>query len=86
MPEAERWVSVQILYGHEMLSISIINPSRPVQITGGQIASTKPDLLLHGFWLAATWRISWKSTTLNTPSRSRMPDLFLLLTGQIQIT
>ena len=51
MPEAERWVSVQILYGHEMLSISIINPSRPVQITGGQIASTKPEPLLHGYGL-----------------------------------
>lgn len=51
MPETKRWVSVQILYGHKMLSISIVNPSRPVQIIGGQIATTKPDPLLHGFGL-----------------------------------
>ena len=51
MPQTERWVSVQILYGHEMLSISIVNPSRPVQIIGGQIVTTKPDPLLHGFGL-----------------------------------
>ena len=51
MPQTERWVSVQILYGHKMLSISIVNPSRPVQIIGGQIATTKPDPLLHGFGL-----------------------------------
>src|SRR5699024_6627316 len=30
MPEAARWVSVQILYRQGLLSISIINPSRPV--------------------------------------------------------
>ena len=51
MPQTERWVSVQIIYGHGMLSISIINPSRPVEIVGGQIATTKPDPLLHGFGL-----------------------------------
>lgn len=52
MPETERWVSVQILYGQGLLSISIINPTRPVQITGGQIATTKSDPLLHGFGLS----------------------------------
>ncbi len=51
MPEPERWVSVQILYGQGLLSISIINPSHPVQITGGQIATTKPEPLLHGYGL-----------------------------------
>lgn len=51
MPETERWVSVQILYGQGLLSISIINPSLPVQITGGQIATTKPEPLLHGYGL-----------------------------------
>lgn len=51
MQESDRWVSVQILYTQGILSISIINPSLPVQIIGGQIASTKPDPLLHGFGL-----------------------------------
>lgn len=51
MPESERWVSVQILYGQGLLSISIINPSLPVQIAGGQIATTKPEPLLHGYGL-----------------------------------
>ncbi|WP_298730390.1 GHKL domain-containing protein [uncultured Subdoligranulum sp.] len=51
MPETERWVSVQLLYGQGLLSISIINPSRPVQIVGGQIATTKPEPLLHGYGL-----------------------------------
>lgn len=51
MPESERWVSVRILYGQRILSISIINPSRPVQIIAGQIATTKPHPLMHGFGL-----------------------------------
>lgn len=51
MPETERWVSIQILYGQGLLSISIINPSRPVQIVGKQIATTKPEPLLHGYGL-----------------------------------
>lgn len=51
MPEAERWVSIQILYGQGLLSITIINPSHPVQIIGGQIATTKPEPLLHGYGL-----------------------------------
>lgn len=51
MPENERWVSVQLLYGQGLLSISIINPSRPVQIVGKQIATTKPEPLLHGYGL-----------------------------------
>lgn len=51
LPESERWVSIQILYGQNILSISIINASRPVQIFGGQIPTSKPDPLLHGFGL-----------------------------------
>ena len=64
----------------------IINPSRPVQITARSNRLDKAGPSAARVWACATWRISWKSTTLNTPSRSRMPDLFLLLTGQIQIT
>ena len=33
------------------MSVCIIKPSRPVEIAGGQIATTKPDPLLHGFGL-----------------------------------
>lgn len=51
MPESERWVSIRILYVQGIVSISIINPSRPVRIVDGQIATTKPDPLLHGFGL-----------------------------------
>lgn len=51
MPESERWVSIQMLYGQGILSITIINPSHPVQIVGGQIATTKPEPLLHGYGL-----------------------------------
>jgi len=51
MPESEHWVSVQLLYEQGLFSISIINPSRPVQINGGQIVTTKPAPLLHGFGL-----------------------------------
>lgn len=51
MPESMRWISIQILYSQGMLSISVINPSHLVEIVGGQIATTKPDMLLHGFGL-----------------------------------
>lgn len=51
MTESERWVSIQILYSLGILSISVINPSRPVQIVGGQISTTKPEPLLHGYGL-----------------------------------
>lgn len=51
MPESERWVSIQMLYGQGILSITIINPSHPVQIVDGQIATTKPEPLLHGYGL-----------------------------------
>lgn len=51
MPQTERWVSIQILYGQRILSITIINPSRPVQIVDGQIATTKQEPLLHGYGL-----------------------------------
>lgn len=51
MSQTEQWVSVQMLYGRGVLSICIINPSRPVEIACGQIVTTKPDPLLHGFGL-----------------------------------
>lgn len=51
MPESDRWVSIQVLYTQGILSISIINPSSPVQIVNGQIATTKSDPLLHGYGL-----------------------------------
>ena len=40
-----------ILYSHDTLSISIINPSNPVQIQDGEIPTTKAEPLLHGFGL-----------------------------------
>ena len=52
LTETEQWVSIQLLYSQNVLSISIINPSRPVQIINGQISTSKPEPLLHGFGLA----------------------------------
>ena len=49
LSEPNRWVSVQILYSENMLSILIINPSNVVQINDGHIPTTKQDPLLHGF-------------------------------------
>jgi two-component system sensor histidine kinase AgrC len=49
LSEPNRWVSIQILYSENMLSILIINPSNIVQINGGHIPTTKQDPLLHGF-------------------------------------
>lgn len=49
MPKSERRISVHLLYNKGILSISITNPSRPIQIVGGHISTTKPELLLHGF-------------------------------------
>lgn len=51
LQESEQWVSIQILYNQGILSISIINPSLPVQFVNGQITTTKPDPLLHGYGL-----------------------------------
>lgn len=51
LPEPERWVSIQILYSRKVLSLSIINASRPVAIADGQIPTSKPAPLLHGFGL-----------------------------------
>lgn len=51
LKEADRWVSIQLLYSHDTLSISIINPSNPVQIQDGEIPTTKAEPLLHGFGL-----------------------------------
>lgn len=50
-PAPERWVSVQLLFGQGILSLSVVNPSRPVTIVNGEIHTSKPDPLLHGFGL-----------------------------------
>lgn len=49
LSEPNRWVSIQILYSENMLSILIINPSNVVQINDDHIPTTKQDPLLHGF-------------------------------------
>ena len=49
LSEPNRWVSIQILYSENMLSILIINPSNIVQINDGHIPTTKQAPLLHGF-------------------------------------
>lgn len=51
LPESKRWVGTQLLYRQGILSISIVNPSCPVQIIDGRIATTKPQTLMHGFGL-----------------------------------
>ena len=48
---SQKWVSIQVLYSQNILSISIINPSRPVLIINGQIPTSKPEPQLHGFGL-----------------------------------
>lgn len=48
----ERWVSVQVLYDHGILSVRVINPSKPVKIIDGHIPTSKSDPLLHGFGLS----------------------------------
>lgn len=50
-PPPERWVSVQLLLTQGGLSLSVVNPSRPVTIVNGKIPTSKPDPLLHGFGL-----------------------------------
>mgnify|MGYP003163451950 CR=1 FL=1 len=49
LSDPNRWVSIQILYSENMLSILIINPSNIVQINDGHIPTTKQDPSLHGF-------------------------------------
>lgn len=55
LPERDRWVEAKILYHAQgdppCLSVSVVNPSRPVTVEDGQIATTKADPLLHGFGL-----------------------------------
>lgn len=55
LPERDRWVEAEILYHAQgnppSLSLSVVNPSRPVTVTDGRVATTKPDPLLHGFGL-----------------------------------
>lgn len=52
LSEQDRWVSIQILYSKNMLSLLIVNPSENVQISNGHIPTTKQDPLLHGFGIS----------------------------------
>lgn len=51
LPKQNQWVSVMVLYNQDSLSITVINPSVPVSIKNGHIATSKEDPLLHGFGL-----------------------------------
>lgn len=55
LEEGERWVELQAVYEPEdaqpVLFLAVRNPSRPVEIQNGTIATSKPDALLHGFGL-----------------------------------
>lgn len=52
LSESEKWVSIQIIYSQNLLSLTIINPSRPVHIFNGQIPTSKSEAQLHGFGLS----------------------------------
>lgn len=51
----ERWVETRLIYHRHAvppaLQITVANPSRPVEIVDGWIATSKKDPLLHGFGL-----------------------------------
>ena len=55
LAESDRWVKVLITYQASgkipMLSITVANPSGPVDIRDGVIATSKQDKMLHGFGL-----------------------------------
>lgn len=55
LPERDRWVEAEILYHAKgdppSLSISVVNPSRPVTVEDGQFVTTKAEPMLHGFGL-----------------------------------
>ena len=55
LPERDRWMEAEILYHAQgnppSLSISVVNPSRPVRIENGRPATTKQNPMLHGFGL-----------------------------------
>lgn len=55
LPAADRWVEVRVIY-HQggqppVLSVSVVNPSRPVTVVDGWIATRKADALQHGYGL-----------------------------------
>lgn len=54
-PEEERWVDIRLLYQENedspLLFLIVTNPSRPVKIVDGRIATSKKDTMLHGFGL-----------------------------------
>lgn len=51
----DRWVETRLIYHKDtavpLLQITVVNPSRPVEIVDGRIATSKPDPSLHGFGL-----------------------------------
>lgn len=51
----DRWVETRLIYHNDaalpLLQITVANPSRPVEIVDGRIATSKPDPSLHGFGL-----------------------------------
>lgn len=54
-PPAEHWVQVQVVYhaagNPPTLSLSVVNPSRPVTVVNGTIPTRKADPMQHGYGL-----------------------------------
>ena len=55
LPPQDRWVEVRVIYhargNPPVLSLSVVNPSRPVTVVNGQIPTGKGDPLRHGYGL-----------------------------------
>lgn len=55
LPPQDRWVEVRVIYHEQgkppLLSLSVVNPSRPVKVINGQIPTGKGDTLQHGYGL-----------------------------------
>lgn len=55
LPPQDRWVEVRVIYHGQgnppVLSLSVVNPSRPVKVVNGQIPTGKGDALQHGYGL-----------------------------------
>lgn len=53
LPPQDRWVEVRVIYHAQgnppVLSLSVVNPSRPVTVGNGQIPTGKGDPLRHGY-------------------------------------
>lgn len=54
-PKEERWTDIRLFYQENedspLLFLVVINPSKPVKIVDGRIATSKKDTMLHGFGL-----------------------------------